>query len=165
MKAIYLSLFSLALLSISASSCNNDDDLAIDERLVPYIDRFSEEATLRGVEFDINDAQIEAYIDELDNLVGGDVLGFCQEPQQRFPLSAIYIDANFWQSATDLQKEYVVFHELGHCFLNRDHVTPVVTDSEGNCVSIMAAGDAPCNGLEAYDTDRRSDLLDELFAN
>jgi len=160
-----LQLLTFSMLIIILSACSDGGDLEIDDRLVPYYERFTSEAALRGVTFDPQDAQIEGYIDQLDNLVGGDILGFCQQPRPRFPLSSIYIDESFWAGATDLQREYVVFHELGHCFLNRDHPQPDPVDSLGNCSSIMAAGDANCNGLESYNEDRRPLLLDELFAN
>jgi hypothetical protein len=34
----------------------------------------------------------------------------------------VEIDQAFWDKSTDAQREAVIFHELGHCILNRDHV-------------------------------------------
>jgi hypothetical protein len=33
----------------------------------------------------------------------------------------IEVDANFWATATDSQKEQTVYHELGHCVFGRTH--------------------------------------------
>lgn len=32
------------------------------------------------------------------------------------------IKRDFWVSASDVQREIIVFHEMGHCILNRDHL-------------------------------------------
>lgn len=40
-----------------------------------------------------------------------------------FQTSEVYINQLFWNSATEAQKEIVVFHELGHYYLKRGHVS------------------------------------------
>ena len=47
----------------------------------------------------------------------------------------INIDPEFWAIASDVEKEEVVFHELGHCILGRDHEETVL--EEGIPKSIM----------------------------
>ncbi len=151
-------------LIISMFSCGDDDFvLDLDPQLVPYFELFGEEAAKRGVIFNNDEAQIQGYIQNITGF-SGDVLGYCQPSRVRYPLESIFIDVDFWRNATDLQKEFVVFHELGHCFLKREHITPVEVDSLGNCMSMMTAGDAPCNGLDSYSSERKSALLDELFS-
>lgn len=39
---------------------------------------------------------------------------YCQRP-------TVYIDRDTWARASDLYRELLVFHELGHCFLFRKH--------------------------------------------
>jgi hypothetical protein len=34
----------------------------------------------------------------------------------------IEIDPDFWFESSDVKKEELLFHELGHCILNRDHL-------------------------------------------
>lgn len=38
----------------------------------------------------------------------------------------ITIDQEFWDRASDLQKEVLVYHELGHCALGRDHTEDLI---------------------------------------
>ena len=38
----------------------------------------------------------------------------------------IEIDSAFWNEAEDLIKEELIFHELGHCILNRGHDNTMV---------------------------------------
>lgn len=152
----------LIFLLISLVSCGGYE-LQVDSELRPYFRQFAEEAKKRGITFDNEKEQIEGYIKKLNNPTAVDLLGYCQYPSERLTLHTITIDKTFWASATDLQKEYVVFHELGHCFLKRDHISPVPVDSLGRCGSIMAAGNASCKSLDVYTTKRRKELLDELF--
>ena len=156
--------FTVFVLFTTVIACNKYEP-TIDPELIPYFDRFAEEAGLRGISFDYEDLEYEGFIQNLDALVGRGVLGFCQRIMVRQPYPTIYVDQDFWLAATDLEKEYVVFHEIGHCFLERDHQQPPLVDSLGNCMSIMAAGTAACNSLDVYTPERRSMLLDELFSN
>lgn len=36
----------------------------------------------------------------------------------------ILIDRKYWPTMSEYQKTNLIFHELGHCALNREHVTP-----------------------------------------
>jgi len=161
----YITLISLSFLLLMFSSCEEEFVPEVDQRLLPYFERFTEEGAKRGVVFDYVEAGLQGKIQNIDIFVGSGVLGWCQRPTTRLTVTTIYIDDVFWASATDLQKEYVVFHELGHCFLERAHPMPPPVDSDGNCSTMMAAGTASCNGIQVYDLDRREELLDELFAN
>ena len=37
------------------------------------------------------------------------------------PIPYIEINTNYWNHASDTQKEILMFHELGHCILKRQH--------------------------------------------
>lgn len=39
----------------------------------------------------------------------------------------VIIKKNWWQSASTYQKEVMIYHELGHCSLNRDHDSEIFT--------------------------------------
>jgi hypothetical protein len=41
----------------------------------------------------------------------------------------IEIDLEFWDESEDLAREEVIFHELGHCVLDRDHDETLVKPS------------------------------------
>lgn len=47
----------------------------------------------------------------------------------------IVIDTKYWNNVTDLQREELMFHELGHCVLNREHRNDALAD--GCPASIM----------------------------
>ena len=71
------------------------------------------------------------------------------------------IDKTFWNRSSELYKEFVVFHELGHCVLDRNHKED--KDSRGRCLSIMRSGLGDC--LDAYSSANRTYYLNELFGN
>ena len=36
----------------------------------------------------------------------------------------VYVNREFWRRATEDQRMVLMYHELGHCWLDRDHTTP-----------------------------------------
>ena len=100
---------------------------------------------------------IEGYI---QNIPDAGVIGACKRNEQDMTNPQIFLDSRHWRTATQLEKEYVFFHELGHCFLLLDHDDS--TTDNGACVSIMASGTTSCR-VEYNDITREA-LLDELFA-
>lgn len=69
------------------------------------------------------------------------------------------MDETFWNTTSDRGKEFVVFHELGHCFLLRNHLED--TFLGGTCTSIMRSGTGSCR--DNYGRLTRETYLDELF--
>lgn len=127
----------------------------VDERLWSYYQTFEEEGRKRGIEVDLNITEISA---EIDAIHENNVIGTCE--YGRFFDNHITIDDEFWNRSSVLGREFVVFHELGHCFLNRGHNED--STSEGLCVSLMRSGTGGCN--DAYNTRNREYYLDELFS-
>lgn len=126
----------------------------IDEDLAPYFERFKEEGAARGVTVDYERANISAH---LENIEAENVSGQCIH--SRDDVERLVIDIEFWRQATDMRKEFVIFHELGHCFLDRGHLETKLAD--GTCASIMHSGLSGCRN--AYNSLTRSYYLDELF--
>ena len=124
------------------------------EALWPYFERFEQEAALRGLAIDLVVSDVEGLIDEIHE---ENVLGECGY-SPRFP-GRITIDETFWEQANDRGKEFVVFHELGHCELLRGHFEGEFAD--GTCQSIMRSGIEGCR--DNYRTTTRTAYLDELF--
>ena len=136
--------------------CKEDPELEygfIDDRLKPYFDEFKKEGELRGLNLNLSPEVIEAFI---QNVISQSVAGQCQRNTDR--PSQIILDENVWNQSNDSDKEFLIFHELGHCILNRDHLD--ATNPNGSCISIMHSVVGICRN--EYDT-RRSDYLDELF--
>ena len=155
-------LFSL-LVSLSLFSCKEDPLVAaqsvnlfpgVEEDLWPYFERFEAEAEARGISVDLRS---QAILGEIASIAGDGVAGTCnynsQHPNQ------VTIDRQFWNSASLVIREMVVFHELGHCQLVRDHRE--AQDAQGHCQSIMASGLGNC--FLNYNSSTRQALLDELF--
>ena len=141
------------ILTAITISCSKDElfpytneELANDE-FYPYLELFAEEAKKRGHDFD--NYTIDFYLADIEGAAG---LGGRK----------IIIDREHWNNGDPEFKEFLVFHELGHAALGRNHKN-AKTDS-GECLSIMRANK---NGFECYrnmySSKWREYYLDELF--
>lgn len=126
----------------------------VDEALWVYFQRFEEEGRARGIEVDLRAADITGMIEALDE---EDVAGQCTY-NSHLP-NHVTIDQTFWNRASDRLREFVVFHELGHCDLARDHREAVFAN--GTCQSLMRSGLEDCR--DNYTAVTRASYLDELF--
>ncbi len=147
--------FLMLFLALSTLACNKESyDIVIDSELKPYFDLFALEAKKRGIEFDPIKANITT---EIRNISGSNVIAQCTHYDSR--PDVITVDIAYWREASDTDKEFYLFHELGHCFLNRGHLD--TKDDEGNCVSIMHSSKNVCKFI--YTKITRDTYLDELF--
>ena len=152
--------FAFAII-ITIISCSQDFNTiedkgysGVDSRLWSYFQRFETEGMNRGIAVDLNTFGISG---EIVDIPGNGVAGQCQFGSHI--TNHVSIDQNYWNRANDINREFVVFHELGHCFLLRDHTEGQFNN--GVCASIMRSGLGPCN--DAYTIENRSYYLDELF--
>ncbi len=125
----------------------------VDPQLHEYFQDFEKEAMQRGISIDLIELEISGVI---ENIGEEGVAGSCQFGNH---IAHVTIDKSFWNLASTSIKEYVVFHELGHCVLERGHLE--VTNSDGECQSIMASGTTDC--IVNYNNSRRDRMIDELF--
>jgi len=145
----------IILLLAGLTNCQTEETtpvINIDARLLPYFERFESEASARGIE-----APITTLVSGKLAEVGGDVVGQC-EHYTNSP-NVILVDQQYWQNAKEFEKEYLIFHELGHCYLERNHLDE--KNVAGNCISIMQSGQGNCRMTYNYST--REAYLDELF--
>lgn len=149
-------LLGLGIIALCGISCHKDDipDLFVDNSLQVYFDRFVAEGALRNVIVDYKTAGVSGYIKAISS---PHVIGQCVH-DKNIP-NTVIIDRSYWENGSDLEKEFLVFHELGHCALNREHLDE--GDKNGNCISIMTSGSAQCR--INYTVNTREQLLDELF--
>jgi len=126
----------------------------VDERLWSYFADFEEEADRRGLSYDLTRYNL---IGSIENISDEGVAGTCSYGS-RSPRH-VTVDLSFWQGAGFYSREMVVFHELGHCILNRDHKEE--TTANGFCASIMRSGTESCR--TPYDAQNRNYYLNELF--
>ncbi|MDH3712092.1 MAG: hypothetical protein OER04_19555 [Cyclobacteriaceae bacterium] len=155
----------IVLLMVSISACEDPEDLApqveipikfpnVDPELRPYFQRFEDEAALRGIPVDLTQAGISGVIEEIDE---EHIAGQCSFPRNR--PNEVTIDRSFWVRGNDFFREFIVFHELGHCYLFRSHLEDLLPS--GACISIMRSGNGPC--LDNYHSGTRAFYIDELF--
>ncbi len=152
-KIVYF-IIGISFLTLSACEKEAVVVFVVEAPLQVYFDRFIDEAALRGLDVEYPTSQVDAHI---GNITEPNVIGQCSRSESS--QHAITIDQRYWRSANDLQREYLIFHELGHCVLGRDHTDDA--DTNDNCISIMSSGTGTCRVL--YTLNNRSKLLDELF--
>ena len=159
MKRIILSVMSICLLS----SCIEETIFSpvveplpnFQEALRVHVENYIFEAEKRGVDVSNRIKEIEGVINEIsDENIAGTCTWHSHSPNE------IVIDQSFWNSASAIYREFVVFHELGHCVQDRGHREDQFTN--GNCISIMASGVGDCK--TAYSSATRVKYLDELFS-
>lgn len=154
----YFAYMLLGITVITFNACEVEPEVTyvLDEPLEVYYKRFIDEAFMRGLDVEYATYQVEATIGEITT---PNVIGTCSWDQAQ--KHSIVLDRVYWRSASDLQREFLVFHELGHCVLGRGHVDS--SDASGNCISIMSSGTGDCRVL--YLSSYRNRLVDELFSN
>jgi hypothetical protein len=147
----YLLIF---LLGFSLLACNDDSGLSVSPELQPYLDSFEEEARARGIDLDFDVNPVTANFNRIPN---SGIAGQCfRNPD--IP-NSISIDLVFWNTQDEIGKEFLMYHELGHCAIGREHRDE--TDSFNTCLSIMHSVVGICNNT--YGPATKDDLLDELF--
>lgn len=146
----------LTACALVVGSCVKDEEpqFLIDEPLQEYFDRFAFEASLRNVVIDYKEMMISG---DIRVITSPNVIGQCGHTENE--PNIVIVDKFYWDDADDLEREFLVFHELGHCALKRGHIDD--SDPQGNCVSMMTSGTGLCN--INYTTATRDTLLDELF--
>ncbi len=126
----------------------------VDEALWSYFDRFELEASERGITIDLRTEDVTGTISDIDKK---NVAGTCNY-NQRYP-NKVTIDLDYWRRSGDRSREFVIFHELGHCILYRAHKE--TANAYNVCESIMRSGTGSC--YDNYSRLTRESYLDELF--
>ncbi|MEL6923639.1 MAG: hypothetical protein AAFO94_06275, partial [Bacteroidota bacterium] len=149
--------------------CQKDDSLSpeeitelsnkqfpnVDQALWIYFQQFEEQALARGISIDLVQAGITGRIREISEQ---GVAGQCNYNSHQ--ANHVIIDKTFWDRTPPIYREFVVFHELGHCSLLRGHLETAVGRANV-CTSIMRSGTGDCR--DNYTSGTRSSYLDELF--
>jgi len=161
-NSILKSIFLLCII-LCITACNRDDDdivpmgksyPGVEATLWPYFEQFEIEAEKRGFEVDLIERGIRGKVEDIE---GENVGGLCNYHPDH--ANEVVIDATVWYGTSELIKELVLFHELGHCYLKRDHRDDAYVN--GYCKSLMRSGLSGCN--DHYITGTRRQYLDELF--
>ncbi len=137
-------------------SSGQSETAQIQEELQQFVSAFEGEAAVRGLRIDVAELGVTV---ELSDIPQDDVAGVCFYHSNQ--PGRIEIDAPFYNRMTTLEREFVVFHELGHCVLGRGHSEAQYNN--GVCRSIMASGTGTC--FQRYNQQTRRVYIDELFSN
>ena len=111
-----------------------------------YVNMFERDALVYGHDIQITDLIIE--FGEPENPMA---VGVCITRDDATPI--IQIRQSYWESTTETYRQILMYHELGHCVLNRGHIEPTLYLSIMN-PHIMHSS--------LFDVNR-SKYIDELF--
>ncbi|MEM6320767.1 MAG: hypothetical protein AAF960_24080 [Bacteroidota bacterium] len=157
----------LVLLLLCLLACGKDAEtpsVNIGEPFRPYFDLFEEEAKRRGVEDIFAETGITIQFGDPSDLQFGNsefIAGYCDIVSSP-PI--VNINESIWEILSERNKEIVIFHELGHCAFERQHLNELLPN--GELKSMMVGGDfdnEAGNKIINYSGFRRSYYLDELF--
>lgn len=154
MRSSFLILFVLSFLL----SCTEEEPIqledTIDEELIVYFEQFALEAQIRGIEILWEEEALSASLTSIEEDAVGQCLTYTGGVRK------INIDREYWLKSSTVDKEFLVFHELGHCMLGRAHIDDTLAN--GSCISIMSSGEDSCR--KNYNSNTRASYLDELFS-
>jgi hypothetical protein len=146
--------FLVAILIFIFNACKQNIDPApipveVQDDFKIYVDRFISEGALRGKKVDLSGYKV-SYGDTLKYYCG---YGFYDKKQ-------VIIRADCWKVLKELDKEILMFHELGHAYLGRLHNNDLLDN--GNFKTMMFDG-VQFGVYSEYTPEKRKYYLDELF--
>ncbi len=165
----YFKLLLITTLFIGIISCESTDDpdpTPVHEEfpdLQMFVDRFAEEAQLRGYTFDFSNLDV-AYISQIPN--DGQIIncgrGFISHPQTGKRTVEISRASNCdWANRSDIERENLFFHEMGHALLNLPHDNALKCD--GKPLSMMTDMFSNFDVYKEGEEELRTYYIDELF--
>ncbi|MGE0616715.1 MAG: putative metallopeptidase [Bacteriovoracia bacterium] len=122
-RVILASLFAIAL-----NACGRAPVLELNE-FASYVETFEAEAAANG-----NPLKVQDLIIKFSNKLDSKTEGLCTLGSDT---PTIEVNAKTFHKLSDIQKEALLFHELGHCVLGRAHANELAND--GTVSSLMNA--------------------------
>ena len=156
-------LFFCLLLFLLFTACQRNPDIGaqsgvyeVDPDFEPYVQDFISEGAKRGKTIDFSDSGL--IVEFSDRVVGG-ASGFCYVGEHH-----VVIDKSIWFALSEDVRGYLLFHELGHCELDRGHTN---LKFDNNVWKSIMRG-SPLEGIETlipipYFGFRKDYYNDELF--
>jgi len=143
----------LAFIILLVIGCDKSEDPSAESLFTMYINRFVEEGKLRNINVDASNLSV-TLVDP------SEIPPYCGYGDRNPPRVRIANSDQCWTKTTDVQKEILLFHEMGHALLGRSHVNSALPNCEFK--SIMNEGTL-FNLYDEKATDKRKYYLDELF--
>jgi hypothetical protein len=118
----------LILLALCVLGCGTDEEassrpkvLSIDDKVTSYVADFEAESIAHG-----KPTVVDHLIVKFDNIEQTKkdkiILAYCKQIFYKAGIvPTIILDTSEWRTATKTRKRTLMFHELAHCVLNRDH--------------------------------------------
>jgi len=135
-------------------SCQESEEMVIvADEIKIHFDQFENEAELRNQTIDLEALNLNGQIVQIDSskVVGQSIVEGSK--------ITIKVDPDYWESADHLQRELLIFHELGHAVLQREHNDSRTEFKE--CKSIMRSSSSVCKCT--YNKSTRTEYINELF--
>jgi hypothetical protein len=154
---------------LGIQACDQSEDNAPDTSneefpdLKIFLDRFENEAKLRGYNFNFSGLDI-AYVDFLQSSDGVTLCGYGYTTHPQTGRRTVLISKARmceWSSKSDLDRESLFFHELGHAFLNLPHDEAKMCN--GRYLSIMTETVNQSSFYTKDEPELRRYYLDELL--
>jgi hypothetical protein len=102
----------IILLCLLMASCGDGlDDKYVEPQLSEYVEKFRQ---LYNVP-----ANIEIKFADLEIMIAGVCYSYGNSHEDNY----IEIDRDYFDMYSNIEREELIFHELGHCIFNRDHTT------------------------------------------
>jgi hypothetical protein len=141
-----LSSISLVLSAISLSACgvqeySHKSVYEVDPILEPYISAFEQRAFEQQQSIEVKDIKVY-FVEDLGEDEDSVTLAVCKRYETKdgrvMASPEIEVDKQEFDRLTELRKEALMFHELGHCILGRDHNDSLLPEEENRHSSIMS---------------------------
>lgn len=135
------------------TACKKEQVQVIPSEFEEFVAAFFEAGNQRGLDLNLEEVDLRIQFGTLDGNIGG---------QCSFRNNTITIDPDDWNFLSEAERMWLMFHELGHCVLDRSHKNEETDNAD--CVSIMrgAENDFECS-LNVYSSQWWAYYLDELF--
>jgi Zn-dependent protease with chaperone function len=118
MSFLHHRLIAVLFIGLAAQSCAQKQDhtatLAIQDAFVPFVTEFERVAGQQGQNLTISDLIVEFGDTPSMNETGVCIWSSDETPR-------VVINQRIWATLNDDDREEVIFHELGHCVLQRLH--------------------------------------------
>lgn len=155
----------LFLLGLFFTGCEKEDEVPQETQLPDldeYLERFEAEAAKRGYDFDLSAIQT-VYRNKIEvgdvPYCGYGYWSYQGTGQRRIEISESGI-CN-WKNISDIERENLFFHEIGHAFFNRSHDESKLCD--GSPLSIMTSTTSNWKVYSAAETEKRDYYISELI--
>lgn len=165
MKTITRALIAVCLIVLA---CDDDSEHSAYPDLRIYLDRFEQEASDRGYDFDLSNVET-VYVDNIvinnQTYCGYGFFNYDGAGKRRIEISKAA--GCGWSNLSDLEREKFIFHEIGHAFFNRGHDDKMLCD--GSVASLMTSLPSYASVYTEPSGEKRdyyiSELIDPLAAN